>query len=766
MGSLQFLSPSLLPSSSLLCSHSKRTNKGRRPGTVACRAPDTPNEVGFLERRSVLVLGVSALSFLQLRATAVETQLKGASFSVSFWNPDGSFQFSFLPIWVLHCASRIVVTRVLNYDLYESIDISAVPDKGNADAVRENQQVGQAHDEAAPSNPLLSFLNVIGIIGSGVLASLYSLAQKEKKASGEIIESLKKRITEKELAAVSLEKDFEKKLLHEKEERAKQIRKAKEEERFLSNQLSAANNTVAGLRQEIKNEKHLVETMKAEIGKLQGDLSKLLEDNKVLKIKLKEKVDFIEVQQDRLNLLGIEMKDKEDNIRKLNSLLAEKESECKSLNSIYEQAKIDLAKANSEIVVLKEEVLKAQKDLDSKNAAIDDLNKRMNSLAAENDEMNRNIESLKVDYHKLKSGSEREAALAAELVTKKDHELQQLEEKLRLTLQESSRKQELVADISRERDDLKTALETEVNKVNMLSDELQITKEALDNARSEASELSKQLKVSRKLCEELTSEISKIQFEFTEARHAFERTLEEARSSSNELSSELASVKKALEKSKDEIQAISNELKLSNENSENLKKELLDAYKEAETAANDLNEERKIIETLHKELEVSEKQMLQDREARQNLQTDLEEATRSLDELNRNVLMLSRELDMEKGSVASLEAEKEMLYESLVDQKKASKEAQENVEDAHNLIMKLGKEKENLEKKVKKLDEEMASAKGEILRLRSKMNSTKSPVHQASAKKSSNDDGNAAVTAKRSGGRRRRKSEPPSEPSQ
>ncbi|KAK9141925.1 hypothetical protein Syun_011325 [Stephania yunnanensis] len=423
MASLQFLSSSL-PSPSLLCSH---TSKCRGPGIVACRAPDTSNEVGLLERRSVLVLGVSALSFLQLRARAVETQLKGMM-EVATLTRFG------------HRARRTNRVETAQYTSgCESHSHQVAPiDKDSVDAVRENQKDGEPRDEAAPSNPFPSLLNVIGIIGSGVLASLYSLAQKEKKDTGEIIESLKKRITEKELAAVSLEKDFEKKLLHEKEERAKQVRKAKEEERFLSNQLSTANNTVAGLRQEIKNEKHLVETMKAEISKLQGELSKLTEDNKALETKLKEKVDFIEVQQDRLNLIGIEMKDKEDSIRKLNSLLAEKESECKSLNSIYERAKIDLAKATSEIVVLKEEALKAEKDLDSKDTAIDARNKRMDSLAAEKDEMNRNIESLKVDYHKLKSGSERDATLAAELVTQKDHELQQLEEKLRLTLQESA----------------------------------------------------------------------------------------------------------------------------------------------------------------------------------------------------------------------------------------------------------------------------------------------------------------------------------------
>lgn len=46
-----------------------------------------------------------------------------------------------------------------------------------------------------PSNPFVSILNVIGVFGSGVLGSLYAIAQKEKMAAELAIESVSSFLT-------------------------------------------------------------------------------------------------------------------------------------------------------------------------------------------------------------------------------------------------------------------------------------------------------------------------------------------------------------------------------------------------------------------------------------------------------------------------------------------------------------------------------------------------------------------------------------------
>ncbi|KAF2301330.1 hypothetical protein GH714_022815 [Hevea brasiliensis] len=144
---------------------------------------------------------------------------------------------------------------------------------------------------------------------------------------------------------------------------------------------------------------------------------------------------------------------------------------------------------------------------------------------------------------------------------------------------------------------------------------------------------------------------------------------------------------------------------------------------------------------------------MKDREARKSLETDLEDATKSLDEMNRNALILSGELEKANSRISNLEDEKEVLYKSLTKQKNASKEAQENMEDAHSIVLMLGKEREILEKKAKKFEEELAFAKGEILKLRSQINSSKTPGKEQKSQKSEAED-KISVTAKRTGRRR------------
>ncbi|KAF2301303.1 hypothetical protein GH714_022502 [Hevea brasiliensis] len=50
---------------------------------------------------------------------------------------------------------------------------------------------------------------------------------------------------------------------------------------------------------------------------------------------------------------------------------------------------------------------------------------------------------------------------------------------------------------------------------------------------------------------------------------------------------------------------------------------------------------------------------MKDREARKSLETDLEDATKSLDEMNRNALILSGELEKANSRISNLEDEKE-----------------------------------------------------------------------------------------------------------
>ena len=76
-----------------------------------------------------------------------------------------------------------------------------------------------------------------------------------------------------------------------------------------------------------------------------------------------------------------------------------------------------------------------------------------------------------------------------------------------------------------------------------------------------------------------------------------------------------------------------------------------------ETTAQELKEERTVVATLNRELEVLGNQMLKDSEARRALEADLDEATKSLNEMNKSALLLSKELENANSRTASLESE-------------------------------------------------------------------------------------------------------------
>ncbi|KAK9282230.1 hypothetical protein L1049_005144 [Liquidambar formosana] len=657
----------------------------------------------FCKRRAILFVGISVLPFLQLRARALE--------------------------------GSVIEERALR-------------------TPEENQDPEQALQKDSSPNPFLLLLNGVGIFSSGVLGALYALAQKERTASEAVIESIRSKLKEKEATIVSMEKNFELKLLNEQEERTKQLKKAKEEQQCLMDQLKSANSTIKGLGQELQSEKRLVEELRFEVYSLQSDLLKAGEDKKALEENLKEKLDSIEVLQERINLLSLEIRDKEDNVQNLSSSLADKELEFKNLNAIYKQTKDELVEANSEIKELKEELLKNKEELESKISAVNDLNARVSSLIVERDESSKRIDAIQVKYNDLQISSENKAASDAQLLEEREEELHQLEEKLKLSLNEASRNQSIIADLTQERDDLRKMLDIELNTVKNMKHDLQITQKNLGTSRSEASDLAKQLKESKILCTELKAEVSRAGAEFAKASESFQKSLDEAKRNGEVLAGELMTAKELLKKTKDNLQIVSCDLAAAAENRDSLQKELVDVYKKAENASNELKEEKQIVTSLNKELQALEKQILKDKEAHKSLKIDLEEATKALDEMNQNALILSKDLEMANSHISSLEDEKVVLYKSILEQKNVSQEARENMEDAHTLVMRLGKERESLERKAKKLEEELASAKGEILRLRSRINSSRTVVNDRHQEKGEAEV-NVGVSVKKNGRRRK-----------
>ncbi|KAB2600829.1 MAR-binding filament-like protein 1-1 [Pyrus ussuriensis x Pyrus communis] len=687
MGSSCFLhsplSLSPFPSSSsssshpiFLCSSSRNADTRRRRTTLpmASLRQEDSNDGICSSRRAILFVGISVLPFLQLRGTALEG----------------------------------LATK-----------------QSELKTLEESKNAEEAPQTNGAPNPVLSLLNGIGIFSSGVVGALYVLTQSEKKATDAMVESMKTKLKEKEAAIVSLGKSYESKLLGEQEERRKQLAKAREEQNSLTSQLSSAKSTIASLRKELNGEKKLIEELKIQIDSLKTNLSRAGEEKVVLEENLKEKQNSIEVLQGRIDLLNSDIKDKENNVQSLGSSLVAKDMELKDLKSIYNQTRDELANTLTDIQKLKGEVLKNQKELDLKNLSVDELNATVSSLISEIDDLKRKFVAIQEEYNKLKTSSARKADLDSKLLGEKEEELQQLKEKLELAPNDTSRNKEVIADLTRERENLKEILDKELENEKNLKHELKSTQEALVKSRSEASNLENQLKQSKTLCTELEAEISRVQAEFAGVRESLQRSLDEATLSGDEVAGELAEAKELLKKTNEELQVLSQDLATVVIKRDSLQEELVDVYKDAERASNDLKEEKELASSLKKEVQALEKQISKDKQSRKSLETDLEGATKALDEMSRNALVLSQDFERANSLISSLEDEKKVVYKSLTEQKIVSKEARENMEDGRNLAMRISQERDGLEKRSKKLEEELASAKGEILWLRNQINSSK-----------------------------------------
>ena len=447
-------------------------------------------------------------------------------------------------------------------------------------------------------------------------------------------------------------------------------------------------------------------------------------DKRELQQQLKEKLYSVGVLQEKIELLTLDIREKEDTIRHLSVLLSDKDSKLEQLSSAYQESDNCLTSLESEKKQMQDVILRHLEKLDLQDEMVQELNLELITVVAEKDESVKKLDAVLAEYNNFKSSMEEKEASEAKDLGEREGKIHLLDKQLKSLLDEKKRDKVLIYSLRRERDNFKEVLNVELKNMKIVEEDLRRTKTTLERSRDETLELLKQSKQLERLCSELGDQVYKAQAESREARESLYKKLEEAKKGEELLSKELSSTNDLLIKSDEELRIMSTELTAALQKCNGLEEELVDALRKAEIATSDLNEDKRIISSLKKELMELETQMLGDKEARASLESYLEEATKSLNDLTRHASMLSRELELAHSQVSSVEDENDDLCNIIAEQKQAFLESRVHLEDAYNLVMKLAKERESWIKRGKKLEEELTYAKGEIMRL---MRQIKSP---------------------------------------
>ena len=564
-------------------------------------------------------------------------------------------------------------------------------------------------------------------------------------------------LSEKEARNVSLEVDFRRKLEKQQEDHRDQVRMLKEEEKSLSRELSSAKAAVSAIGLELKSEKKLAEDLKFQIEKLRSSLDLSEEERKGLEAELKEKEDSVVDLESNVNKLSTEIKNNEAALLAFRSKLSERESEIGKLTSAAEKTRNELEEAVSALTQLEVDHLAVNKVLDLKKSEADDLKKKIELMTVERDEALGKNQILQGEFNQLKSNFEEKSASDFDLLTKREEEVQRLEENLATALNQAKSSWELITEMTLERENLKIKLEEESKNVKLRKEEHLLAQQNLEDYKRAVSDLSTQLQENEKVNEELKSEISLLKKESAQAEMLLKTSLEEARLAVGSLSEEIELIKGALTKAQEELAVTSAELNAGIKARNALEDGLAVAGEKSTFLALELERERNTVATLKSLLEASGQQKEELSRERKEVERNLEDATRSLAEVNERVIALTNELEDGKSVNNALQAEKEMLYDSLMEQKKTAREARENIEDAQNVISHLGVERESLEKKVKKFEEELAASKGEILRLRRHASlERETATKQTTNPTETEPDGESIVTKRSAMAKRRR----------
>ncbi|XP_073296875.1 MAR-binding filament-like protein 1-1 isoform X2 [Primulina huaijiensis] len=707
-----------------LCRRKKRA-------AMAFLLQENSKQSDICARRAILFMGFGLVPFLGTRADAVDGYVVGwnrrgrARNGRSIENTESRSQEN-TESMLIQENTELRTQESTKSRTEESAELGTQEsaELKTQDRIPNTEQTIKENASPAP-HPTFSVINSIGVLSSGVLAALYSSTTKEKATSDATIESVKNKLKEKEAAITNMEKEFESNMLKNEEARKQDFVKTNEMQQSLINRLNSANGTITNLGKQVQNERRLNQALITQVENLERNLSKSQDEKRELQIPMQEKLDSVAALQEKIRVLSSEITVKEDDLQNFDYKVVEKERECDELRSVYQKSRDQLKGLDSEIQELKGTVSKSEMELEMKNLTLKNLNKELTSLITERDESSKKLDGILKEFDEFKFSAEKKMAVDEERLGEREKQLHQVQEQLNIALDEVNKDGVLIANLTRENENLREKLDVELRTAKILEQELKITQETLQKSRNEASDLSKQLQKSRSLCSELEAEVSKVKSEFTKASESLQCEIDELKEGKESLAGELLSVKELLGEMNEKLEIMSRELAAAVQKCDSSEKELIDAHRKAEAAADALTEERKIVSSLNNELLVFETEISRNKEAQKILEADLAATSRSFGEKTQNESTLLRNLESANSTISSFEDEKNALHKSLDEQKQMNQEARKNLEYATNVVMELGKELESLEKRGKKLQHELAFAKGEILQLRSQVNASK-----------------------------------------
>ncbi|EPS62238.1 hypothetical protein M569_12555 [Genlisea aurea] len=599
--------------------------------------------------------------------------------------------------------------------------LSSKPEAAAADQL--SPEAGIERTIVPATNPFVSVQNVVGIVGSGlfaVLAPLYVWMRKEKEACDAAVESAEAELKEKEASMAAMESRFRSELQRERESHVEAMSQADQEKQTLLTRLRGLDGTISTLNGDLLEAKRASAASAALAGDLESSLAGARGEIRELQRRLESEMDAVSGLEDRARSLSSAIVDREAALRDAGSRLASMEEAVSEATASHRRAREEASDLRREIRRMEDEHSEREREAAAaKEAALSDLNVELASARSRVEVSRRDLEALSEEFDAFKSSAEARAASDSKLLSEKQRRVKQLEEELDVSVRDASRNRDLVADLTRERDDLVASLRNELQNVENLQQLLEMTRGSLDKSAAVASDLTKQIQSSEALKSELESEIVKIRDESRRTRDSLESQVSESRIEADQLSEELKLAKEALRKSDEDSELASRRLSAVLGDQENLQEEIVRVQEKLQKTAQELESEKELAASLKAELNDLAAEVSKERAAQESLR----EASESLDELNRTAARLSGELESSNSQIRRLDDEKEALRRALEQERRASRDARERLEEAHAAVMRIGEERSALEARERKLEEELATAGGEILRLRSEMDS-------------------------------------------
>ncbi|XP_024522572.1 MAR-binding filament-like protein 1-1 isoform X1 [Selaginella moellendorffii] len=603
------------------------------------------------------------------------------------------------------------------------LQVAATPPVLSSSSPEEKvvEAVTALEEKSSPESGPLGFLNLFGVVGSGVLGALYWLEGRAKKATKMALAEANSKLEESQAAIIDIKRKHHTELADQKSDLMNKLTGSEEERVELCNEITILNSNAKEMQLKLDSQKNVNQNLDKKVKAYRETIQALESSVQAVEDKLVQEEQRRQGLETEVRNGGVQIREREEKLVGLEATIKEQENTEQELRSDIFTTRTALVDAEDRIQNLVKELIVSQSCLEERGDTVHDLEERLAQATARAEQAQQSLAKAQEELTELQAVSKEQLQVVNAALASKEGEVQAANLELDAARAEAKQSGLVIENFQQQVEELERIVAREHESVQKLTEDLNSAVNSLRAKTNEASALGAELTSYQKEIESLRKQKEESKAMTETKLKSLRESLQAEQLVTSQMKQELDNTRTSFQASSMEVKSLSEKLKETFLVNKKVQEELEDVRQTADGTLALLNDEKKKVALAEQQYMETQKALAREELLVQSLRSEFSKAMDAMNDLRKHLNALSKDLQDANVKVASLETEKAILQDALAKEAKVARKFKDKASFAEGELTKVVREREGSVSKARKLEDELSAAESEMGKLKQQM---------------------------------------------